>query len=220
MYVLSKTCLTRHAVPEHEEKRRGNIWAPAHSPTMAGDVSKFLLCTYITNIWSNFLLQYFSNFTNCICKSHRLTTSWIWFFSQFYSQVVFLPSTGPSLKSLGLTTLGLTSVYKSKCFIDIFTQVLLKALSNFQGLTSGALRTLNSASKPGCVEEPLRLCPAHMSAIYLGGQPFEIYLGGQPFEIYLGGQSFQLPSCSPSESDQMSFTTMHPTNYLPLFIWL
>jgi len=25
-----------HAVPEHEEKRRGNIWAPAHSPTMAG----------------------------------------------------------------------------------------------------------------------------------------------------------------------------------------
>ena len=26
----------RHAVPEHEEKRRGNVWAPAHSPTMAG----------------------------------------------------------------------------------------------------------------------------------------------------------------------------------------
>ena len=25
-----------HAVPEHENKRRGHSWAPAHSPTMAG----------------------------------------------------------------------------------------------------------------------------------------------------------------------------------------
>ena len=32
-----KKYIGRHAVPEHEEKRRGNIWAPAHSPTMAGD---------------------------------------------------------------------------------------------------------------------------------------------------------------------------------------
>ena len=44
VYVLLETCFTRHAVPEHEEKRRGNIWAPAHSPTMAGKlVLLFLL---------------------------------------------------------------------------------------------------------------------------------------------------------------------------------
>ena len=103
-------CSGRHAVPEHEEKRRGNVWAPAHSPTMAGHliVRNWLrdLELFGNYSWSH-AIDTLSEGTTYDPRPKTPSSNKIIF------QAGFLPSTGTSLRNSALTTLGSTSRFPS-----------------------------------------------------------------------------------------------------------